>query len=133
MKRLFLPLILFAIFSTLISCGESGGLSKLGGGETTSTTPRQYSISAPAEVVVGEPYSISLVDSAGKIATTPTRLVITRGSTTISDTQRTDLALYSHTADTASVGQILIYAIFYNGVQYTAGSLVKAPEPEETQ
>lgn len=133
MKKLFLPIILLSISTTLVSCGDSGGLSKLGGGESTSTTVRQYSISAPAEVIVGEPYSISLVDSAGKIATAATRLVIARGSTVVYDDQRQDLALYSHTADTASVGQILIYTMYYNGAQYSAGSLVKAPEPEDDQ
>ena len=130
MKKLFLLIFILSIISTLFSCGNDRGLSGLGRGETTSTETRQYVISAPAEVIVGAPYTISLVDSSGRITAAATRLIITRGSTVLSDTQRQDLALYSNTADAASVGQILNYTIYFNGIQYVTGSLVRAAEPE---
>lgn len=128
MKKLSFPLALSIFLITITSCGDGSGISDLGRGEAPSKEGLQYTISAPVEVVVGEPYSISLVNASGEVASGLTRLVIKRDSTQISDTEKQDIALYSHTPDQASVGKILNYTIYHNGNKYFAGSLVIAPE-----
>jgi hypothetical protein len=133
MKRLFFKLF-FSLFamSLIASCNNEGSISELGGGSTAATTERTYTIFAPAEVIAGEPYAISLIDSQGRVAQGISRLVIMRGSTELVNFEQPDIALYSHIADEASIGAILIYTIYRNGTRYNNGSLVRSAE-ETTQ